>query len=174
MRFLLKKAWLSYRVICHRRARLSMPVILLKDGKVFFLIALYIIYHLLYKSIPRIDSLILNAGCIPLVGLNFAVGNFVDFLMRPSWVLTTGGNFMKQSLGQVTKDGLGFAFAANVFGHYIMVIFFNVIFSNLLQKVSRTGGLAILVHFTGGIASIMDFIIVWFYRKVQLKRYPRD
>ncbi|KAJ3376518.1 3-keto-steroid reductase, partial [Lobulomyces angularis] len=42
------------------------------------------------SSFCRIDYLILNAGFIPIVGLDFSPRNFLDLVTNPSWVFTTG------------------------------------------------------------------------------------
>ena len=54
-------------------------------------------------------------------GRNFS-GLFQDVLTEGvSYFLTTGGTFMTQPVGRVTKDGYGEVFISNVFGHYVLV-----------------------------------------------------
>jgi 17beta-estradiol 17-dehydrogenase/3beta-hydroxysteroid 3-dehydrogenase len=68
----------------------------------------------------HIDLLILNAGIMQIekIDLMTAVKNL---LTRPSYVASTGGDAIVQRKGLINKDGLGECFAANVFGHWIMV-----------------------------------------------------
>ncbi|KAI8908374.1 hypothetical protein EDD86DRAFT_191421 [Gorgonomyces haynaldii] len=67
----------------------------------------------------KLDFLVLNAGVMPLDGLDLKSG-IVDLFVRPGWVAKTGGNILRQTRGSVTKDGLGLSFAANLYGHYIL------------------------------------------------------
>ncbi|KAJ3186737.1 hypothetical protein HDU85_007557 [Gaertneriomyces sp. JEL0708] len=74
-----------------------------------------------YRSrYSHLDYLLLNAGVLPCERMNIAEG-CKNLVTRPSWVAKTGGDFFLQRVGEVTEDDLGLTFAANVFGHYIMV-----------------------------------------------------
>jgi 17beta-estradiol 17-dehydrogenase/3beta-hydroxysteroid 3-dehydrogenase len=72
------------------------------------------------KNLRRLDYLILNAGIMPSVGIDLWTG-IKNLLTRPSYVAKTGGDIIIQRKGDVNGDGLGTVFAANVFGHFIMV-----------------------------------------------------
>ncbi|KAH9276925.1 hypothetical protein BASA83_000437 [Batrachochytrium salamandrivorans] len=68
----------------------------------------------------HIDFLILNAGIMPISHTSFS-GGAKDLFTRPATLAKTGGDSLVQRMGTVTSEGLGEVFAANVFGHYIMV-----------------------------------------------------
>jgi 17beta-estradiol 17-dehydrogenase/3beta-hydroxysteroid 3-dehydrogenase len=72
------------------------------------------------SAYEHVDTLILNAGIMPVekIDLLRAVKNL---LTRPSYVAKTGGDAIVQRKGLINSDGLGECFAANVFGHWIMV-----------------------------------------------------
>jgi 17beta-estradiol 17-dehydrogenase/3beta-hydroxysteroid 3-dehydrogenase len=72
------------------------------------------------KKLRRLDYLILNAGIMPSEGIDLWTG-IKNLLTRPSYVAKTGGDIIMQRKGEVNEDGLGTVFAANVFGHFIMV-----------------------------------------------------
>ncbi|KAI8824215.1 uncharacterized protein EV422DRAFT_519300 [Fimicolochytrium jonesii] len=82
------------------------------------------------RRFSRLDALLLNAGILPCSHINIRRG-VKNLLTRPSYVAKTGGDFFSQYLGDVTADGLGTVFAANVFGHYVMV-------KQLLSTLSRS------------------------------------
>lgn len=63
----------------------------------------------------------MNAGAIPITGIDVSLVNHLDLLTRPTWVCTTGGGFIKQRQGAVNEDGVGESFMCNTFGHYVMV-----------------------------------------------------
>ncbi|KAI9096973.1 hypothetical protein DFS34DRAFT_622073 [Phlyctochytrium arcticum] len=68
----------------------------------------------------RLDFLILNAGVLPCSHMDVKTG-VKNLLTRPLYVCQTGGGFYVQTQGALTSEGIGETFAANVFGHYIMV-----------------------------------------------------
>jgi 17beta-estradiol 17-dehydrogenase/3beta-hydroxysteroid 3-dehydrogenase len=68
----------------------------------------------------RLDYLYLNAGIMPSKGIDLVTG-LRNLITRPSYVARTGGDIIKQEIGQVNSDGLGFVFASNCFGHFVMV-----------------------------------------------------
>ncbi|TPX71160.1 hypothetical protein SpCBS45565_g01280 [Spizellomyces sp. 'palustris'] len=72
------------------------------------------------RRFSRLDYLILNAGILPCDHMNIKEG-LKNLVTRPAYVAKTGGDFFSQRQGTVTAEGLGEVFAANVFGHYIMV-----------------------------------------------------
>jgi len=55
--------------------------------------------------------------------MDFGVG-IKSLLTNPANFFITGGDAFVQDKSQLTNDGLGDIFAANVFGHYIMVTVF--------------------------------------------------
>jgi len=62
-----------------------------------------------------------NAGVFHIVGKNWP-GVFSDLVFGGlTYFFVTGGQFMVQPVGMVTKDGYGDVFLANVFGHYLLV-----------------------------------------------------
>ncbi|KCV67876.1 hypothetical protein, variant [Fonticula alba] len=69
----------------------------------------------------RLDGLFANAGIFPNTGI--AYGVLPRALLRgiPYLMMSGGEDLVIQPVGRVTKDGLGEVFAANVFGHFIMV-----------------------------------------------------
>ncbi|KAI9208909.1 uncharacterized protein BJ171DRAFT_487642 [Polychytrium aggregatum] len=72
------------------------------------------------KRFQRLDILYLNAAILNITGVNIS-NFFYNILTRPSYVAKTGGDAIDQPRGLVTEDGLGLCFAANTFGHYIMI-----------------------------------------------------
>ncbi|KAJ3049900.1 hypothetical protein HK097_009107 [Rhizophlyctis rosea] len=73
------------------------------------------------RRFRRLDTLILNAGILPIDRLDYLAG-LIETLTQPRVLARTGGeNVLIQTRGRVNADGLGEVFAANVFGHYIMV-----------------------------------------------------
>lgn len=77
----------------------------------------------------HIDLLILNAGIMPVEKIDIMLG-IKNLIIRPSYVAKTGGDIIVQRKGLINKDGIGECFAANVFGHWIMVRELN----DLLEK----------------------------------------
>ena len=57
---------------------------------------------------------------MPVEGMSLN-GALKDLVLRPATLAKTGGSALLQSQGMVTAEGLGTVFAANVFGHYVMV-----------------------------------------------------
>lgn len=74
----------------------------------------------LATKFTKIDTLFLNAGFIPIKGVDLWAG-INNFVTRPSYVAKTGGDVIQQHTGVLTPDGLGDCFTANVFGHWILV-----------------------------------------------------
>ncbi|KAJ3295050.1 hypothetical protein HK104_003056 [Borealophlyctis nickersoniae] len=73
------------------------------------------------RRFKRLDYLFLNAGIFPVERIDYVRG-FVELFTAPKHLAKTGGtSVLVQRQGQVTAEGLGQVFAANVFGHYIMV-----------------------------------------------------
>jgi 17beta-estradiol 17-dehydrogenase/3beta-hydroxysteroid 3-dehydrogenase len=66
------------------------------------------------------DTLFLNAGLIPIKKMDIKTGAW-NLLTRPSYVAKTGGDVILQHVGLVNDEGLGDTFAANVFGHWLLV-----------------------------------------------------
>ena len=77
----------------------------------------------------HIDMLILNAGFMPVERIDLIIG-LKNLITRPSYVAKTGGDIIVQQKGLINADGIGECFAANVFGHWIMVRELNT----LLEK----------------------------------------
>ncbi|KAJ3154979.1 hypothetical protein HDU86_004498 [Geranomyces michiganensis] len=73
------------------------------------------------RRFHRLDALYLNAGILPCSAMDIPTGVY-NLVTRPAYVAQTGGDFFKQEVGATTAEGLGAVFAANVFGHYIMVM----------------------------------------------------
>ncbi|KAJ3308865.1 hypothetical protein HDV04_000745 [Boothiomyces sp. JEL0838] len=67
-----------------------------------------------------LDYLFLNAGIMPVDRIDLAHG-VTKLLTDPGYVARTGGDIIVQEVGKQTPQGLGQVFAANVFGHYILV-----------------------------------------------------
>jgi NAD(P)-dependent dehydrogenase (short-subunit alcohol dehydrogenase family) len=77
----------------------------------------------------KIEALYANAGIFPVIGRNFASAVY-DFVFEGlAYFFTTGGRFMVQPVGRITKDGYGEVFISNVFGHFILVSLFFFSFS---------------------------------------------
>lgn len=55
------------------------------------------------KRTSNLNHLVLNAGVIPLSGIDWSLHNLLDLLKNPAWVLTTGGNFLKQTVHETTS-----------------------------------------------------------------------
>ncbi|KAJ3035091.1 hypothetical protein HDV00_004313 [Rhizophlyctis rosea] len=73
------------------------------------------------QRFKRLDSLVLNAGILPLSHISYWEG-LKETLTSPAHLARTGGmKVMIQYRGQVNAEGMGETFAANVFGHYILV-----------------------------------------------------
>ncbi|KAL2912090.1 3-keto-steroid reductase [Polyrhizophydium stewartii] len=72
------------------------------------------------RRFQRLDSLVLNAGVIPISHVSYANG-FKDVFTRPVTLALTGGDAIVQRVGSLTAEGLGESFASNVFGHYLLV-----------------------------------------------------
>ncbi|KAI8912403.1 hypothetical protein BC831DRAFT_490930 [Entophlyctis helioformis] len=72
------------------------------------------------RRFRRLDFLALNAGIMPVAAID-AVAGAVDLFTRPLVLAKSGGNALVQRAGLVTAEGLGEVFAANVFGHYLLV-----------------------------------------------------
>jgi NAD(P)-dependent dehydrogenase (short-subunit alcohol dehydrogenase family) len=68
----------------------------------------------------QLDFLVLNAGIMKVDGFDLRKGLY-DVITRPSFVAKTGGDFMRQSVGDTTPEGYGTVFTANALGHFIMV-----------------------------------------------------
>lgn len=68
----------------------------------------------------HIDLLVLNAGIMPVEKIDIMLG-LKNLILRPSYVAKTGGDIIVQRRGLINGDGLGDCFAANVFGHWVMV-----------------------------------------------------
>lgn len=73
------------------------------------------------KTLPRIDVFFANAGVFDIVGLDWAAVWRHITQGEITLFLSTGGEFLKQPRNRMTKEGLGFIFATNVFGHYLML-----------------------------------------------------
>jgi 17beta-estradiol 17-dehydrogenase/3beta-hydroxysteroid 3-dehydrogenase len=71
------------------------------------------------KRFPHLDYFFANAGMIPVIGYNWVSGIF-QLVTSPSVFLTTT-NFLRQRVGAVTSEGVGEVFAANLYGHFVMV-----------------------------------------------------
>lgn len=72
------------------------------------------------RPFDRLDLLFCNAGI--LLNDGFSVKSALYALLTdPVAFFTDAGDSLVQPIGAVTEDGLGAVFAANVFGHYLMV-----------------------------------------------------
>ncbi|KAJ3322241.1 hypothetical protein HDV06_003301 [Boothiomyces sp. JEL0866] len=67
-----------------------------------------------------LDYLFLNAGILPVERIDL-LGGVGKLITDPAYVARTGGDIIVQEVGRQTPEGLGQVFAANVFGHYILV-----------------------------------------------------
>lgn len=87
--------------------------------------------HLLSSGIPHLDAIILNAGAIGIVGLNWPQAiwcvliDLVDQMTWPSFKITAVGLVTKPQLPPVNgrhipEPPLGEVFCANLFGHYLL------------------------------------------------------
>eukprot|EP00842_Homolaphlyctis_polyrhiza_P006493 jgi/Hompol1/6845/HPOL_001314-RA len=83
------------------------------------------------RRFNRLDYFILNAGIMPVAGLSVSDGLW-DLFTQPITLAKTGGSAVIQRIGQKTAEGLGETFAANVFGHYIMI-------RELEEELARSG-----------------------------------
>ncbi|KAL1921411.1 uncharacterized protein VTP21DRAFT_11127 [Calcarisporiella thermophila] len=70
------------------------------------------------KRFSRIDYLFCNAGVLPIQKYDW--WRATGLLTHPKEFLSRS-EIVVQSVGEMTEEGLGFAFAANVFGHYLMI-----------------------------------------------------
>ncbi|KAJ3119486.1 hypothetical protein HK098_005399 [Nowakowskiella sp. JEL0407] len=70
-----------------------------------------------YKSI---SSLIFNAGYMPVERMIIYKG-LINLFTQPVYFMKTGGDMIIQRIGEVTSDGIGMSFMANVLGHYIIL-----------------------------------------------------
>ncbi|KAJ3268955.1 hypothetical protein HDV01_002065 [Terramyces sp. JEL0728] len=81
------------------------------------------VFNLVQKVKDRfvvLDYLFLNAGILPVERIDLFEG-VKTLITDPGYVARTGGDIIVQEVGQTTAQGLGQVFAANVFGHYILV-----------------------------------------------------
>ncbi|GAA95397.1 uncharacterized protein L969DRAFT_15318 [Mixia osmundae IAM 14324] len=67
---------------------------------------------------PYVTHLYLNAGCGPFIGLNWGAAfyalatDYIDSVTYPKYPI--------EKTGEMTKDGLGWTWQCNVFGHYLL------------------------------------------------------
>ncbi|KAJ1552670.1 hypothetical protein HK096_010875, partial [Nowakowskiella sp. JEL0078] len=73
------------------------------------------------KRFKKIDILIFNAGILLVKKVHYPLGIYECFT-SPTDFLRTGGRMLEQYVGEVTEDGVGKVYMANVLGHYIMVL----------------------------------------------------
>ncbi|KAJ3119916.1 hypothetical protein HK098_005024 [Nowakowskiella sp. JEL0407] len=72
------------------------------------------------NEFKSINTFIFNAGYMPIERMIFSYGIY-NMFTDPVYLMKTGGDMMVQRIGEVTKDGIGLCFMANVLGHYIML-----------------------------------------------------
>lgn len=102
-------------LISHPNSTISIVVMDTSDVKSVFKAA-----KILKERYKRIDFLYLNAGIMPVTGVNWS--NVVKGILstKCAHVLSTGEGCLNHS-DEVTKDGLKNIFASNVFGHYALI-----------------------------------------------------
>jgi len=76
---------------------------------------------LIKNKYHKVDVLFCNAGLCQVAGHN-VMGAIWDVLTKGlSYFFVTGGCLIIQPKGVTTKEGYGYVFSANVFGHYLMI-----------------------------------------------------
>ncbi|TFK56202.1 NAD(P)-binding protein [Heliocybe sulcata] len=70
------------------------------------------------QNYPYVSHLICNAGVVDLIGLDWPQA-VKEVLTNPVQAVTAP-SFYKQSVGQMSDDGLGWVWQCNVFGHYVL------------------------------------------------------
>ena len=102
-------------LISHPNSTISIIVMDTSDVKSVFKAA-----KILKERYKRIDFLFLNAGIMPVTGVNWS--NVVKGILstKCAHVMSSGEGCLYHT-DQVTKDGLKNIFASNVFGHYALI-----------------------------------------------------
>lgn len=102
-------------LISHPNSTINIVVMDTSDVKSVFNAA-----KILKERYKRIDFLYLNAGIMPVTGVNWS--NVVKGILstKCAHVLSTGEGCLYHT-DEVTKDGLKNIFASNVFGHYALI-----------------------------------------------------
>ncbi|KAI8329141.1 hypothetical protein BC941DRAFT_443575 [Chlamydoabsidia padenii] len=80
------------------------------------------------KRYQRINYLFCNAGILSSLGINWK-RTFILFLTDPVRLLERADSTI-QAVGEINNDGMGKVFAANVFGHYVMMRSFETLLAN--------------------------------------------
>ena len=66
-----------------------------------------------------IDWLIFNAGVAEVTSLNWIT--MMHQILTDPILFCTVPNYLTERIGSISKDGIGYIFQANVFGHYYIV-----------------------------------------------------
>ncbi|KZT27062.1 NAD(P)-binding protein [Neolentinus lepideus HHB14362 ss-1] len=70
------------------------------------------------QNYPFVSHLICNAGVVDLIGLVW--GTAIKEVLTSPLKALTAPSFYRQSVGQMSGDGLGWVWQCNVFGHYML------------------------------------------------------
>ncbi|KAI9138495.1 hypothetical protein BKA69DRAFT_1091533 [Paraphysoderma sedebokerense] len=92
------------------------------------------------KRFPPLTHLFLNAGIMPITGLNWnAIAK--DMVLRPYDLFSTGRNAFTQETGKLSKEGYGEVFAANVLGHLGLIQYLQPHFSKIETRIIWTSSI---------------------------------